>query len=424
MKVLVVGGGGREHALAWKVAQSPRVTKLYCAPGNPGIARLAECVPLAADDLAGLRDFARRQRIDLTVIGPEAPLAAGIVDEFRKDKLPIFGPHKAAARIEASKAFSKDLMVRLGIPTADAQTFTAVGPALAYVDQRDMPIVVKADGLAQGKGVVVAATHAEARDAVRAMLERNAFGEAGSRVVIEEFLDGEELTVMAFTDGQTVTPLPPAQDHKRARDGDAGPNTGGMGAHAPAPIGTRDLVDRVRRTILEPVVEGLSRLGNPFHGVLYAGLMIVRGELKVLEFNARLGDPEAQVVLPLVKTDLLEILTAVAEHRLDRLTVDWHERAAVCVVLAAPGYPGLPTKGIPIHGLAETEGQDDLLIFHAGTAGTPGGVVTAGGRVLGVTGLGDTVTVARERAYEGVRRIRFEGMHYRSDIGARALIKR
>src|SRR5438128_2352398 len=312
MKVLVVGGGGREHALAWKVAQSPRVTKLYCAPGNPGIARIAECVPLAADDLAGLRDFARSQRIDLTVIGPEAPLAAGIVDEFRRDKLLIFGPHKAAARIEASKAFSKDLMVRLGIPTADAQTFTAVGPALAYVDQRDMPIVVKADGLAQGKGVVVAATHAEARYTVRAMLER----------------------------------------------------------------------------------------------------------------NARLGDPEAQVVLPLVKTDLLEILTAVAEHRLDRLTVDWHERAAVCVVLAAPGYPGLPTKGIPIHGLAETEGQDDLLIFHAGTAGTPGGVVTAGGRVLGVTGLGDTVTVARERAYEGVRRIRFEGMHYRSDIGARALIKR
>src|SRR2546428_141471 len=312
MKVLVVGGGGREHALAWKVAQSPRVTKLYCAPGNPGIARIAECVPLAADDLAGLRDFARSQRIDLTVIGPEAPLAAGIVDEFRKDKLPIFGPHKAAARIEASKAFSKDLMVRLGIPTADAQTFTAVGPALAYRHQRDLP----------------------------------------------------------------------------------------------------------------RVVEGLSRLGNPFHGVLYAGLMIVRGELKVLEFNARLGDPEAQVVLPLVKTDLLEILTAVAEHRLDRLTVDWHERAAVCVVLAAPGYPGLPTKGIPIHGLAETEGQDDLLIFHAGTAGTPGGVVTAGGRVLGGTGLRDTGTVARERAYEGVRRIRFEGMHYRSDIGARALIKR
>ena len=424
MKVLVVGGGGREHALAWKVAQSPRVTKLYCAPGNPGIARLAECVPLAADDLAGLRDFARSQRIDLTVIGPEAPLAAGIVDEFRKNKLLIFGPHKAAARIEASKAFSKDLMVRLGIPTAGAQTFTAVGPALNYLEQRDMPIVVKADGLAQGKGVIVAGTRAEARDAVRAMLERKAFGEAGSQVVVEEFLDGEELTVMAFTDGKTVVPLLPVQDHKRAGDGDTGPNTGGMGAYAPAPIATRDLVDRVRRTILEPIVEGLSRLGSPFHGALYAGLMIVRGEVKVLEFNARLGDPEAQVVLPLLKTDLVEILTAVAEHRLDRLTVDWHDRAAVCVVLAAPGYPGSPTKGLPIHGLAETEGQADLLIFHAGTASTPGGVVTTGGRVLGVTGLGDTFTAARERAYEGVRRIRFDGMHYRSDIGARALSKR
>jgi phosphoribosylamine---glycine ligase len=424
MKVLVVGGGGREHALAWKVAQSPRVTKLYCAPGNPGIARIAECVPLAADDLAGLRDFARSQRMDLTIIGPEAPLAAGIVDEFRKDKLLIFGPHKAAARIEASKAFAKDLMVRLGIPTAGAQTFTAIAPALTYLGQRDMPIVVKADGLAQGKGVIVASTRTEARDAVRAMLERNAFGEAGSRVVIEEFLDGEELTVMAFTDGKTVVPLVPAQDHKRVGDGDTGPNTGGMGAYAPAPIATRDLVDRVRRTILEPIVEGLSRVGSPFHGVLYAGLMIVRGEVKVLEFNARLGDPEAQVVLPLLKTDLVDILTAVAEHRLERLAVTWHDRAAVCVVLAAPGYPGSPTKGLPIHGLAETEGQDELLVFHAGTASTPGGVVTAGGRVLGVTGLGDTFAAARERAYEGVRRIRFDGMHYRSDIGARALSQR
>ncbi len=423
MRVLVVGGGGREHALVWKIARSPRITKLYGAPGNPGIARLAECVPLAADDVAGLRDFAHSQRIDLTVIGPEAPLAAGIVDEFRKDKLLVFGPHKAAARIEASKAFSKDLMARLRIPTADAQTFTAVGPALDYLERRDMPIVVKADGLAQGKGVVVAGTRAEARDAVRAMMEGKAFGEAGSLVVIEDFLDGEELTVMAFTDGKTVVPLAPAQDHKRVGDGDTGPNTGGMGAYAPAPAGT-SLVDRVRRTILEPIVEGLSRLGSPFHGVLYAGLMIVRGEPKVLEFNARMGDPEAQVVLPLLKTDLVEILTAVAEHRLDRLTIAWHDRAAVCVVLAAPGYPGAPKKGIPLRGLAETEGQGDLLVFHAGTASSPGGIVTAGGRVLGVTGLGDTLTAARDRAYEGVRRIRFDGMHYRSDIGARAMSKR
>ncbi len=421
MKVLVVGGGGREHALAWKLARSPRVTKLYCAPGNPGIARVAECLPIAADNLTALRDAVKANRVDLTVVGPEAPLAAGIVDAFRRDKLLIFGPHQAAARIEASKSFSKDLMVRLKIPTAEAQTFTALAPALEYLDRRDAPIVVKADGLAQGKGVVVAATRAEAHDAVRDMLEGKAFGEAGARVVIEEFLDGEELTVMAFTDGKTVVPMAPAQDHKRVGDGDTGPNTGGMGAYAPAPIGTRELVDRVRRTILEPVVEGLSRIGSPFHGVLYAGLMMVRGEPKVLEFNARMGDPETQVVLPLLKTDVADVLTAVAEHRLDRLVVEWHDRAAVCVVLAASGYPGAPVKGTPISGLAELEQQDDLVVFQAGTAAGSGGIVTAGGRVLGVTGMGETLAAARDRAYAGVRRISFDGMHYRSDIAARAV---
>ena len=422
MNILVVGGGGREHALAWKIAQSPLVTKLYCAPGNPGIARVAECLPIPSDNIAALRDAAKAHRVDLTVVGPEAPLAAGIVDEFRRDKLLIFGPHQAAARIESSKAFSKELMVRLRIPTAEAQTFTAVAPALEYLERRDAPIVVKADGLAQGKGVVVAATRTEAREAVRAMLEGQAFGKAGSRVVIEEFLEGEELTLMAFTDGRTVIPMAPAQDHKRVGDGDTGPNTGGMGAYAPAPIGTHELVDRVRRTILEPIVEGLARVGSPFHGVLYAGLIIVRGEPTVLEFNARMGDPETQVVLPLLKTDVVDVLAAVAEHRLDRVEVEWHERAAVCVVLAAPGYPGTPKKGSPILGLAETEGQPDLVVFHAGTTTGPDGVVTAGGRVLGVTGVGDTFAAARERAYAGVRRIRFDGMHYRSDIGARAMV--
>jgi len=421
MNILVVGGGGREHALAWKIARSPLVTKLYCAPGNPGIAQVAECLPIAADDLGALREAAHARRVDLTVVGPEAPLAAGIVDEFRKDKRLIFGPHQAAARIESSKAFSKELMGRLRIPTAEACTFTAVGPALDHLDHRDVPVVVKADGLAQGKGVVVAASRAEAREAVRAMMEGKAFGEAGSRVVIEEFLAGEELTVMAFTDGKTVLPMVPAQDHKRVGDGDTGPNTGGMGAYAPTPLGTGELIDRIRREILEPVVEGLSRVGSPFHGVLYAGLMVAHGEPKVLEFNARMGDPETQVVLPLLKTDLVEVLTAVVEHRLDRLTVEWHERAAVCVVLAAPGYPGAPRKGTPIHGLMETEGRDECLVFHAGTSAGPGGVVTAGGRVLGVTGVGKTLVAARDRAYDGVRRIRFDGMHYRSDIAARAL---
>lgn len=421
MKVLVVGGGAREHALVWKIARSPLVTKVYCAPGNAGIACLAECLPLPPDDIAGLRTFAQEHRIGLTVVGPEAPLAAGIVDAFRKLKLPIFGPHKAAARIEASKVFSKELMVRLRIPTAEARTFTVVGPALEYLERRDAPIVVKADGLAQGKGVVVAATRAEARQAVTAMLADKAFGDAGTQVVIEDFLDGEELTVMAFTDGKTVVPLAPAQDHKRLGDGDTGPNTGGMGAYAPAPIGTRELVDRVRRTILEPVVEGLSQIGSPFQGVLYAGVMVVRGEPKVLEFNARMGDPETQVVLPLLKTDLVEILSAVVEHRLDQLPIEWHARSAVCVVLAAPGYPGSYTKGAAIAGLSELEGRENLLVFHAGTASSPHGVFAAGGRVLGVTGIGEDLADARERAYAGVRHVRFEGMHFRHDIGARAL---
>ena len=424
MKVLIVGGGGREHALAWKLAKSPLVTKLYCAPGNAGIAQVAECVPLMATDLAGLRAFAQAHQIALTVVGPEAPLAIGIVDEFRTAKLPIVGPFRAAARIEASKAFAKDLMGRLRIPTAEAKTFTAIGPALAYLEQREIPIVVKADGLAQGKGVIVATSRAEAHQAVSAMLEEKAFGEAGARVVIEDFLDGEELTVMAVTDGKTVIPLVPAQDHKRVGDGETGPNTGGMGAYAPAPIGTPTLMDRVRRTILEPIVEGLSQAGSPFEGLLYAGLMVVRGEPKVLEFNARLGDPEAQVVLPLLKTDLMEVLLAVSEHRLDRLMVEWHARAAVCVVLTSAGYPGAYATGARIAGFPETDGQDDLVVFHAGTASSSGGVVTAGGRVLGVTGLGDDLVAARDRAYAGVRQIRFDGMHYRTDIGARALSDR
>jgi phosphoribosylamine--glycine ligase len=423
VNILVVGGGGREHALAWKIAQSPHVTKLFCAPGNPGIAEVAECVPLAADDVQGLRAFAQNQRIGLTVVGPEAPLAAGIADEFRKQKLPIFGPQKAAARVESSKAFSKELMLRLRIPTAEAKSFTSLAPALDHLDRREIPIVVKADGLAQGKGVVVAHTRSEAREAATAMLEGKAFGEAGSRIVIEEYLDGEELTVMGFTDGKTVVPLLPAQDHKRLADGDRGPNTGGMGAYAPAPVGTATLLDTIRRQILEPAVQGLSQLGSPFQGVLYAGIMMVGGEPKVLEFNARMGDPETQVVLPLLKTDLVELLLAVVEHRLDQVTVQWHDGAAVCVVLAAPGYPGAVVTGASIHGLHQTV-SDDCMIFHAGTGRrTPEGndIVTAGGRILGVTGIGRDFSAARERAYAAVREIQFDGMQYRRDIGARAI---
>ena len=424
MNILIVGGAGREHALAWKIAQSPAATKLYCAPGNPGIATLAQCVPLAADDIVGLRVFAQEHHVDLTVVGPEGPLADGIVDEFRRHKLRIFGPQRAAARIESSKAFSKDLMARLRIPTAEAKSFTAVSAAFEYLERRDLPIVVKADGLAQGKGVVIARTRAEARDVVTAMLDGKAFGEAGARVVIEQFLEGEEVTVMAFTDGKTIVPMIPAQDHKRLGDGDTGPNTGGMGAYAPAPIGTSKLLDQVRARILEPAVEGLAQLGSPFQGVLYAGVMVSNGEPRVLEFNARLGDPETQAVLPLLKTDLMELLIAATEHRLDQAKIEWEPSVAVCVVLAAGGYPKAIVKGTPIYGLEKSGSTDRLLIFHAGTANASSaadGPVTAGGRVLGITGIGDDFAAARARAYTAVETIRFEGMQYRRDIGSRAV---
>jgi phosphoribosylamine--glycine ligase len=422
MKVLVIGSGGREHAIIWKLAQSPRVTQLFCAPGNAGIESLATCVPLAVEDLAGLQQFVTRERIDLTVVGPEVSLALGIVDEFRKAKLKIFGPTRLAAQIESSKAFSKSLMNRHHIPTAAAQSFDALQPALDYLDRQTLPIVVKADGLAQGKGVVVAATREEARQTVVSMLEQGAFGQAGRRVLIEEFLDGEEATVMAFTDGKTIVPMAAAQDHKRVGDGDSGANTGGMGAYAPAPIVTPELIQTVMKDVFHPAVEGLSRMGSPYQGVLYAGLMIVRGKPSVLEFNARFGDPETQVVLPLLQTDLLDVIEAVIEHRLDQLAVKWHARSAVCVVMTSKGYPGHYELGIPIQGLDSS--IQDTMVFHAGTKQQDENVVTAGGRVLGITGIGPDLVTARERAYETVRQIRFDGCHFRSDIAHRALTAR
>ncbi|MDP9132164.1 MAG: phosphoribosylamine--glycine ligase, partial [Nitrospirota bacterium] len=385
MKILVIGSGGREHAMVWKFAQSSRNPTLYCAPGNVGIASLATCVPLKADDIAGLKAFAQSEKIDLTVVGPEAPLALGIVDEFRKSKLKIFGPTKGAARIEASKVFSKEVMASAKILTAKAQSFDRVAPALAYLDQHELPVVVKADGLAQGKGVVVATTREEAKQAVRDSMEHGVFGQAGQRVLIEQFLDGEELTIMAFTDGRTVVPMLPAQDHKRVGNGDTGPNTGGMGAYCPAPVGTMALREQVTRQVLYPAVEALSRMGSPFQGVLYAGLMIVNGTPYVLEFNARMGDPETQVVLPLLKTDLLEVMEAVVEHRLDQLTVDWHDDTAVCVVMTSEGYPGAYHTGHAIRGLPASP-DATTVVFHAGTARSGPQVVTAGGRVLGITG--------------------------------------
>ena len=419
MKILVVGSGGREHAMVWKLAQSPRKPTLYCASGNAGIESLATCVPVKADDIAGLKTFVQSEKIDLTVVGPEAPLALGIVDEFRKSKLKIFGPTKGAARIEASKVFSKEIMHRAKILTARAQSFDQIKPALVYASLHELPVVVKADGLAQGKGVVVAATRDEAKQAVRDSMEHAVFGQAGQRVLIEEFLDGEELTIMAFTDGRTVVPMLAAQDHKRVGDGDTGPNTGGMGAYCPAPLGTKALCEQVTRQILYPAVEALSRMGCPFQGVLYAGLMIVKGTPYVLEFNARMGDPETQVVLPLLKTDLLEVIEAVIEHRLDQLTVDWHNDTAVCVVMTSGGYPGAYQTGHAIQGLPATT-DETSMVFHAGTTRTGTTVTTAGGRVLGVTGRGKTLEVAQAEAYRVTKSIAFEGAHYRTDIAHRA----
>lgn len=421
MKVLVVGSGGREHALVWKLAQSPRVSQLFCAPGNAGIEALARCVPIEAEDVEGLKAFARTEGIDLTVVGPEKPLSLGIVDDFRRNKLRIFGPTRGAARIESSKQFAKDLMVRHRVPTASARSFDALAPALDYVRQQPVPLVVKADGLAQGKGVVVARTRDEAVEAATDMLERQVFGEAGRRVLIEEFLEGEELTLMALTDGKAVVPMVAAQDHKRVGEGDTGPNTGGMGAYAPAPAATSGVRMQITREVLRPVVDALLRIGCPFHGVLYAGIMLVRGAPYVLEFNARFGDPEAQVVLPLLKTDLLDVLEAVVEHRLEQLAVEWHERAAVCVVMTSAGYPGTYPTGLPITGLPEATGSEDALVFHAGTKRDQGQVVSSGGRVLGITGIGRGLSVARERAYALASTISFEGCHLRTDIASRAL---
>ena len=421
MKILVIGSGGREHALVWKIAQSPRVTKLYCAPGNAGIEQVATCAAIQADDIAGLKSFVQSEGIDLTVVGPEAPLAAGIADEFRKARLKIFGPTRAAAQLESSKTFSKELMARHNIPTAASQSFTSLAPALDYLNCQRPPIVVKADGLAQGKGVVVATTLEQARQALIDMLDKKTFGQSGSRVVIEEFLDGEELTIMAFTDGNTVVPMLPAQDHKRVGDGDTGPNTGGMGAYAPAPLGTPALCAAVLDGVLRPVVAAMSKSGSPFAGVLYAGLMIVKGKPYVLEFNARFGDPETEVILPLLKTDLVDVVEAVVEHRLDQVAVQWHDRSAVCVVMTSGGYPGSYETGMPIAGLPEKVLSGDVLVYHAGTKRQGHDVVTAGGRVLGVTGVGSNFTDALQRAYERVRTISFPGSHYRSDIAQRAL---
>jgi phosphoribosylamine---glycine ligase len=421
MKVLVIGSGGREHALVWKIAQSPLVTQVFCAPGNPGTGLLAENVDIQVDDLPGLLSFAQREGIGLTVVGPELPLSLGIVDLFQEYGLKIFGARRNAALIEASKAFSKDLMRKYQVPTAAYEVFTEVEPAVAFIDRVGVPIVVKADGLAAGKGVIIAATRDEAVAAVTDMLSGNAFGAAGSRVVVEEFLVGEEASFLAFTDGKNIVPLASAQDHKAVFDGDKGPNTGGMGAYSPAPVVTPAIHEKAMAEVLRRTVDGMAAEGRPYRGVLYAGLMINGDNVKTLEFNARFGDPECQPLLMRMKSDIVPILLAVAGGDLSEVKIEWHDKAAVCVVMASPGYPGAYRKGDVISGLDEAARIEDLFVFHAGTAVRDGKVVTSGGRVLGVTALGDTVQDAIDRAYRGVAAITWSGVHYRRDIGKKAL---
>jgi len=429
MKALVIGGGGREHALAWKLAQSPRVKQVFVAPGNGGTARDRRLRNVATTDPEPLARFALEEGIGLTVVGPEAPLAAGVVDLFRAKGLRVFGPTRAAAQLESSKDFAKAFMKRHGIPTAEYQTFTRVADARAYLDGRDAPIVVKADGLAAGKGVVVATTRAEAKEAVEAMLLDNRLGGAGARVVIEDFLAGEEASFIVMSDGRNVLALATSQDHKRLRDGDQGPNTGGMGAYSPAPVVTPQLHAKVMREIIVPAVQGMAGDGIPYTGFLYAGLMISAAAgpgsvpaVHTLEFNCRLGDPEAQPILMRLRTDLVELVEAALAGKLDTIDVQWDRRTALGVVLAAHGYPQEPRRGDEIAALPAD--ADDCVIFHAGTRLVDGRLEVTGGRVLCVTVLGDTIRRAQKRAYDAVAQVRFDGMQFRRDIGHHALKSR
>lgn len=413
MKVLVVGSGGREHAIIWKLAQSPKVTKLYCAPGNGGIAELAECVNIKATDIPAMVRFAVEKDIDLTVVAPDDPLAMGMVNALEKAGRRAFGPTAEAALIEASKSFSKQLMKKYGIPTADFNVFDNEEEAVKYLEQADYPIVVKADGLALGKGVIIAEEKAQAVEAVRSMISGGKFGKAGSRVVIEEYMTGPEVSVLCFTDGKTIVPMVSSQDHKRALDNDKGLNTGGMGTFSPSMHYTKEHEAFVREHILQATVDAMNSEGRPFKGVLYFGLMLTPKGVKVLEYNARFGDPETQVVLPRLQSDLYEIFEAVIDERLAQTEIKWNDKAAVCVVMASGGYPQSYETGFEISGLP----VEDALVFHAGTKLVEGKLVTAGGRVLGVTALGEDIGQAREKAYAAVNKIHFKNAHYRRDIG-------
>ncbi len=421
MKVLVVGSGGREHAFVWKIARSPKVKKIYCAPGNAGIADLATCVPVDAEDIDKLLEFAKKEKIDLTVVGPEGPLCAGIVDIFEKEGLRIFGATKEAAQIESSKSFAKNLMNKYKIPTAVGEIFTSYKKAESYIHKTDAPLVVKADGLAAGKGVIVCATEKEALSALKQIMVERAFGDAGNKVVVEECLIGEEASFLAFTDGKTVLPLPSSQDHKPIYDDDKGPNTGGMGAYSPAPVVDRYMHKKIMKEVMIPTVRAMAAEGHPYKGILYAGLMINKDRIKVLEFNARFGDPETQPLLIRMKSDIIPVMEAIIEEKLDECKLDIDDRTSVCVVMASGGYPGSYKKGLPISGLEKVRRMKDVVVFHAGTVIKDKEIVATGGRVLGVTALGDSVKKAISRAYLAASKITWDNVYYRKDIGRKAL---
>jgi len=429
MKILVIGSGGREHALVWKIAQSKLVDKIFCAPGNGGISQQAECIDIKAEDIPKLLDFARKEKIDLTVVGPEAPLAQGIVDEFSNYKLKIFGSNKKAAQLESSKVFAKQLMAKYRVPTADFKIFDNSDEAKKYIENKGTPCVVKADGLAQGKGVIVAKTIDEAKQAVTSIMQEKIFGDSGNKVIIEDCLEGQEASIIVLTDSKEVIPLSSSQDHKRIFDNDTGPNTGGMGAYSPAPVVSPELFKEILDKVIYRTIDGLVKEGIDYRGVLYAGIMITKDGPKVLEFNVRFGDPETQAIFPRLKSDLLEAMLAATETKLSKLLnsggLSWDNRACVCVVCASGGYPGEYEKGKEIFGLAEAAKMKDIVVFHAGTKELRNSkqpkIVTNGGRVLGVTGLGVTIKEAINKTYQAVEKISFEGMHYRRDIGKKAL---
>lgn len=421
MKVMVIGSGGREHTLIWKLSLSSKVKEIYAAPGNGGISKTAKCVDISADDIDGQIKFVKENNIDLTIVGPEDPLSKGIVDRFMEHDLKIFGPTKSAARLESSKSFAKDMMRKFNIPTADYKVFDDSQAAVDYIKSKGAPIVIKADGLAAGKGVIPCLTEQEALDAIRNIMDKRSFGDAGNKVVIEDYLEGEEASILAFSDGSTVIPMASSQDHKRIFDGDKGPNTGGMGAYSPAPVVTEHLGNEIYCKILVPIIEGMKESGIEYRGVLYAGLMITDSGPQVVEFNCRFGDPELQVVLPRMKSDLVDPVVACINGNLSDVRLDWDHRPAVCVVIASGGYPGKYDKGKDIKGLDSLDGVEDVIPFHAGTKIQNGGFVTSGGRVIGITALDNDIPSAIDKAYSAVDKINFEGSYYRKDIGHLAL---